>query len=210
MKEIRHLERTYGYNAFMIFDDVFILNKERTRQLAKYLYKYSFKFRCFARSNLIDEENVRLMKKMGVVEVGIGVESGSDEILARNMKGTTREMNTKAVKMLHDAGIRAKAFLIVGLPGEKVSTIAETIEWVREAKPYDVDASVFQPLPGSPIFNDPEKWGIKFEYNGAPGWYKGTPGEYESRVETEFLQPNQIVGWRDHIENLFKRKELLR
>jgi radical SAM superfamily enzyme YgiQ (UPF0313 family) len=150
------------------------------------------------------------MNRLGVTEVGIGVESGSDKILRKNLKGTSREGNLRAFKLLRSHGIRAKAFLIVGLPGESEQTINETIEWIDIAQPDDLDISVFQPLPGSPIFNEPNKWGIEFVYNGNPSWYKGKPGEYESTVSTQHLDGPALVAWRDELERRYKRKELLR
>jgi radical SAM superfamily enzyme YgiQ (UPF0313 family) len=210
MKEIWHLRKTYGYHAFMIFDDVFIASKKRNRKLAAILEGQNLKFRCFARSNLIDEENVELMKYMGVVEVGIGVESGNSEILRRNLKGTSPEGNLQAFKELQKAGIRAKAFLIVGLPGESESTVRDTEEWIKRARPDDIDISIFQPLPGSPVFEKPELWNIKFEYDSMPMWYKGTPGEYQSAIATEHLSAERIVELRDELEDKYKNKELLR
>jgi len=207
--EFRYIRGLYGYNALMIFDDVFVASKKRLQKIADMIGD-SFKLRCFARSNLLDDEACRLLKCLGVVEVGIGIESGSTEILKRNMKGTTRGMNTNAVKRLHDHGIRAKAFLIVGLPGETTETVMETADWVFEAEPDDVDVSVFQPMPGSRIFAEPEKWGIQFEYNGKPGWYKGTPGEYEPLARTEGLTGMEILTYRDMLEDEFKRPELLK
>jgi len=207
--EMNHVHDVYGYEAFMIFDDVFVSSKKRLRKMVEDIgNKYAL--RCFARSNLLDDESCSLLKKLGVVEVGIGIESGSTEILKKNMKGTTRGMNTNAVKRLHDHGIRAKAFLIVGLPGETTATVMETADWVYEAKPDDVDVSVFQPMPGSPIFANPEKWEIQYEYNGKPGWYKGTPGDYESIARTEGLTGSEIIAYRDMLENEFKRPELLK
>ena len=209
VREIRHVHEKYGFEAFMVFDDVFVASKKRLERIANAV-EGEFKFRCFARSNLLDDKVCELLKKMGVVEVGIGIESGSDEILSRNMKGTTRKQNTRAVRRLHDNGIRAKAFLIVGLPGESNQTVIETGDWITEAKPDDIDLSVFQPMPGSRIFSDPEKWGIKFEYNGKPMWYKGKPGEYEPIASTEHLSGAEILEWRDLLEQEFKRPELLR
>jgi len=207
--EIEHIHNEYGYEAFMIFDDVFIASKDRLRQIvARIGGKYLF--RCFARSNLLDDETCILLKWLGVVEVGIGIESGSDRILKRNMKGTTRTMNTNAVQKLHKHGIRAKAFLIVGLPGETRETVFDTANWIEEAQPDDVDVSVFQPLPGSTIFADPKKWDIEFIYDGRPQWYKGTPGQYVSNVATEELSADKIVAYRDILEEKYKRKELLR
>jgi len=207
--EMDHIHEKYGFKAFMIFDDVFVASKKRLKEMSDAIgNKYAL--RCFARSNLLDDEACRLLKKLGVVEVGIGIESGSTDILKKNMKGTTREMNSNAVKKLHEHGIRAKAFLIVGLPGETTSTVMETADWVYDAKPDDVDVSIFQPMPGSPIFADPEKWGISYEYNGKPGWYKGTPGGYESMSRTEGLTGSEILTYRDLLEEEFKRPELLK
>jgi len=207
--EIEHVHDKYGYEAFMIFDDVFIASKKRLGRIVdqiggKYL------FRCFARSNLLDDKVCELLSKLGVVEVGIGIESGSNDVLERNMKGTTRKMNTRAVERLHNHGIRAKAFLIVGLPGETNETVVETADWIEEVRPDDIDISIFQPMPGSRIFADPAKWGIKFNYNGQPGWFKGTPGQYEANIETEELNAEEIVAWRDMLELEYKPRELLR
>lgn len=209
VEEIEHIHQKYGFEAFMIFDDVFIASKKR---LAKIVDRIGGKylFRCFARSNLLDDKVCELLNKLGVVEVGIGIESGSDDVLEKNMKGTTRKMNIRAVQRLRNHGIRTKAFLIVGLPGETTETVVETADWIEEAQPDDIDISIFQPMPGSKIFADPAKWGIKFNYNGQPGWYKGTPGQYEANIETAELTGEEIVQWRDMLELEYKPREFLR
>ena len=207
--EIEHVHDRYGFEAFMIFDDVFVASKKRLKKIVD-MIGGRYAFRCFARSNLLDDQVCRLLKKMGVVEVGIGVESGSSDVLEKNMKGTTRTMNTRAVERLRNHGIRAKAFLIVGLPGETTETIVETADWIEEARPDDVDISILQPMPGSRIFADPEKWGIQYQYNGKPGWYKGTPGQYETTIQVGDLMADELVQWRDLLEREYKKPELLR
>lgn len=194
----------------MIFDDVFVASKKRTKLLAEHFEGSPYRFRCFARSNLIDDQIVEYLARMGVVEVGIGVESGSDRILRKNLKGTSSQGNLKALQCLKRGGIRTKAFIIVGLPGESGESICETEDWIRQAEPDDIDFTVFQPLPGSMIFEKPELWDIKFEYNSAPMWYKGTPGQYSTSVSTEHLSAQRIVELRDELEMKYKKKELLR
>jgi len=208
--EINQIYDKFGFEAFMIYDDVFIASKKRLAKMVNMIGDRRYTFRSFARSNLLDDKTCSMLKKLGMVEVGIGIESGSDEVLQLNMKGTTRKMNTRAVERLHRHGIRAKAFLIVGLPGETTETITETADWIEEAQPDDIDISVFQPMPGSRIFAEPEKWGIHFTYNGKPGWYKGTPGMYEANVYVGDLTGEEIVQWRDLLEKEFKKPELLR
>jgi radical SAM superfamily enzyme YgiQ (UPF0313 family) len=210
ISEIEHLHDTYGFEAFMIFDDVFTVSKQRTKALAEYFAGSGFLFRCFARSNLLDDDIAGYLAQMGVVEVGIGVESGSDRILRRSLKGTSSKGNLEAFRRLKERGVRTKAFIIVGLPGESEDSICETESWIEQANPDDIDFTVFQPLPGSPVFEKPELWDIKFEYNSRPMWYKGTPGYYESNVSTEALSAERIVEIRDELEKKYKKKELLR
>ena len=208
--EIFHINKKYEFEAFMFFDDVFIANKKRLNAIAEGLRDKNFIFRCFGRADLIDNETCEILKKMNVVEVGLGIESGSDEVLEKNLKGTTRAINLRAVKRLHKYGIRVKAFLIVGLPGETTTTIAETSSWIQEAWPDDVDISIFQPLPGSSIFADPKRWGVAFSYDGRPGWYKGQPGKYESTISTQELSAAQIVAHRNLLEFTYKKETLLK
>ncbi len=209
ISEIEHIHHKFGYSAFMIFDDCFIIDKMRLSLIAKYFKNRNFKFRSFARANLLSGSIAGLLSEMGMVEVGLGVESGSNAVLKRNMKGTTVNMNTLAVKMLKEHGLRAKTFLIVGLPGETEETIQETINWIEENQPDDLDVSIFQPMPGSPIWKDPEFWKVKINPESAP-WYKGTPGKYQPAAEIDSLDPERIIYYRDLIESKYKKKEYLR
>lgn len=204
IEEIDLLHNKYGFEGFMFFDDVFVLNKKRLSEVANYYEKSKFKFRCFARTDLLSDDVCRMMEQMGVVEVGLGIESGSDYILDVNTKGTNRQMNYEAVCLLHKYGIRAKAFLIVGLPGESLTTIRETSDWIEKAKPDDIDISIFKPLPGSDIYKNPDKYKITFSKEES-GWYKGIPGKYETTVETEYLSSKEIIACRDLLEDKYKK-----
>jgi len=210
LAEIEHLNSKYGYTAFSIYDDTIATDKKRLSLLANDLVDRGYKFRCFCRADLLNDKNVCLdLSAMGVVDVGIGIESGSDYILKKNMKGNTVDINTIAVRNLQEVGVRAKAFLIVGLPGENEDTVKETARWIETAQPDDIGVSMFQPLPGSDIFKHPEKYDIEFKYNGNPMWYRGTPGEYKPMTRTKDLSTDRIIELRDQLEGNYKRKELL-
>lgn len=210
LSEIYSIRDHYGYTAFSIYDDTFAIDKKRLAILADTLENQDFKFRCFCRANLLTEEVCRDFARMGCVGIGVGIESGSNEILKANMKGTSRLENTTAIGNLKSYGIEAKAFLIVGLPGETEETVKETASWIEEAGPDDIGVSVFQPLPGSPIFKNPQKWGVDFSYDGQPMWYRGKPGEYKPTVRTEALSTERIAYLRDWLENTYKNPEMLK
>lgn len=202
--EMIYLEDKYGYKGFMIFDDIFVIPKERLKKVAEIIDSHNYTIRCFVRSNLVNDELCASLDRMGVYEVGIGIETGSQTILSKNMKGSSVVQNSNALFTLKKYGIRSKAFMIVGLPGETHKTVEETKKWLRIAKPDDVDISIFQPLPGSNIFKNPGKFDIDFFYN-THNWYKGKPGEYETTVTTEVLSSTDIIKYRDEMEKEFKK-----
>jgi radical SAM superfamily enzyme YgiQ (UPF0313 family) len=63
--------------------------------------------------------------------------------------------------MCQSAGMVAKAFLIIGFPGETEETILEMEEWVLRVKPDLLSLSLFQPFPGCDVFNHPERYGVE-------------------------------------------------
>jgi len=209
VEEIELLRNLYGYEAFMFWNDELNLNRNRTLELCAVLKPLGIKFRCFIRSNLFDAELAQAMKEAGCVEVGCGVESGSQRILNIIGKGTTVEQNTEARKICAMLGIRFKAFTIVGLPGEDEESVAETREWLRKNEPDDFDLTINTPYPSSPQWEHPEKYDLFFNkelmrktlYDGS--FYKGSPKAF---VSTSGLSAERIVQVRDEIEDEFNRK----
>jgi len=199
IKEIQEL----GFSAVMFFDDIFILNKKRLYKICDYLRSQSIIWRCFVRSDLINREMLKTMARSGCKEMGLGVESGSQQILDNIHKGTTVEKNRECISLAKEYGISTKAFIIVGLPGESWSTIEETERFLEDTEPSDVDFTVLSVFPGSDIYQNPSKYDLKFDTAGV--WYKGRPGEYVSHVATSSLTPQEIVDARDRLEKKFKR-----
>jgi len=208
-EEIETLRKLYGYEAFMFWDDEFNLNRKRTLELCSELRPLEIKFRCFIRANLFDSEVGCAMKEAGCVEVGCGVESGSQQILDIIGKQTTVEENTEARKICRFLDIRFKAFTIVGLPSETEESVAETREWLRKNEPDDFDVTINTPYPGSPQWEHSEKYDLIFDkeslrrtlYDGS--YYKGPA---KSLVATSKLSAERIVQLRDEIEDEFNRK----
>ena len=56
-----------------------------------------------------------------------GLESGNEEILKHARKGTTVQRIEESLTASHKAGIKNWGYFIIGLPGETVETIQQTI-----------------------------------------------------------------------------------
>ncbi len=207
-KEILECKEKYGFNSIMFFDDIFAINKKRIKKIADLVEPLHMKFRGFSRVDTADADLLLNLKRMGFVELGIGIETGSQELLNKNTKGITISQCERFIRLCYDIGLRVKAFFIVGLPGETHKTVEETREFIRRNNLHDIDVTILSPFPGSDIWNNTDKYDISFDKTDLENsFYKGKPGEYKSRVSTKELSAEQIVKYRDEIEQEFRPTE---
>jgi anaerobic magnesium-protoporphyrin IX monomethyl ester cyclase len=204
-EEVGMLKSKYGYNAFMFFDDTMTVNKKRMGEICGLLKDLKIIYRCFIRSDTVDEDILQKMRASGCVEVGVGIESGSQRILNIVNKGETVKKNMEAIKLCHSAGIRVKGFFIIGLPGENRESISQTVEFLEEADLDDLDVTVYAPYPGSLIYKAKTEFDINFRDDYEHAWFKGRPDHYFTTVSTSGLSSADILKHRDEIERKFKK-----
>ena len=204
-KELEALFNHYGFKAFMFYDDEFNLNKQRTIELCKYISQLNITFRCFIKAEFFDDEVAKAMQAAGCFEVLLGVESGSETILKYQIKKhASPEINSQVRKLAKKYGIRFKALMSIGHPGEDENSIIATKKWLLENTPDDFDITIIQPYPGSPIYDHSEDFPdliySKPDFSKESAFYKGKVGEYRSFIRTPKLTEKEIERWRDEIE----------
>ena len=192
--------RDMGFGAVHFYDDSLAIDRRRLFAICEGLRYLGIVWRAFVRADQMTPARLAAMARAGCVEVGMGVESGSNAVLGAIAKGETAEQMAQAMGWARRVGIRVKAFLIVGLPGESRETLAETEDFLRATRPDDLDVSVLQLYPGAPLYDDPR--GLRV--TGAGGWYKGKPGTYRAAHATERLSAAEIVAARDYLEATYK------
>jgi len=200
--EIDYLHREFGYTALAFPEDLFILDRKRAETIFKHMKKRGIISRCLVRADVVTKHGpkfAKLMADCGCTHIGMGVESGSDTILKKVNKGESVETIKKAINILRDVGIRVKGFFIVGLPGESHDTLNETRAFLDEVDLFDIDCKIFQPYPGSPIYDHKENYDI--DWDDIPlsdMFYKGRPEEYFGTIRTSSLSTKEIVKeWID-------------
>ena len=191
--ELEHIITTYGFKHFLFLDDTMAIHKKRLLELCQHMKPLGIKWRCYARSNTT-KEMLLAMKDAGCVEVGVGVESGSQKILNIVNKKETVEQNTTFIEMCKEIGIIANVFIMIGLPGETYETVEDTRRWMERVRPQKFGFNIFMPYAGTPIYNHPEKYDIRiYDVPDERSWVKGRQGEYESFVATKELSREEIV-----------------
>lgn len=160
----RELDKTagLGVKTLSFIDDTFNVPKNRFRDLLRMMIAddYGFRWNSFYRSDHGDRETIELMARSGCEGVFLGVESGSDTILAMMNKRSRQRHYREAIRALRDFDILSHASLIIGFPGETAATVAETETFLVEARPDTFRSQVWYADPGTPIWDRRDEVGL--------------------------------------------------
>jgi radical SAM superfamily enzyme YgiQ (UPF0313 family) len=165
LEEMRVLTER-GISRFWFADPNFTEDRERTVRLLeeKVARNITTPFWCQSRSDLVDEELIRLLAKAGADTLAFGLESGSPGVLARTNKGIELAQVAEHVKLVQSLGMEAELFTIFGLPGETVEDARRTLEFVSSLGIPIASNSGSQQMQlyfGSIYNRHPERFGFK-------------------------------------------------
>ena len=225
--ELDHLYTVYGFTGFMFYDDELNVNPQMTSlmQAIKNLQSYlcvDFKLRGFIKAELFTNEQAAAMYGAGFRWILTGFESGSPRILRNIEKRATREDNMRCVEIARRNGLKVKALMSLGHPGESPETIAETREWLLETRPDDFDATIITTYPGTPYYDQASEvsdgiwryevhgdalYSLEVDYAKVADYYKGDPNDgYVSYVYTDHLSRTELVSRRNALEKELRER----
>lgn len=218
--ELRHLHETYGYTGYMLFDDELNVNPQMVPLMSAIAALQAelgaeFRLRGFVKAELFTEAQARAMHSAGFRWLLCGYESGSPRILRNINKKASREDNTRCLSIARAHGLKVKALMSLGHPGESAETIEDTRQWLLETAPDDFDTTIITTYPGTPYYDEaeqgPEGWTYAIhgdrlhaedvDHTQTAEFYKGRPDDgYRSFVHTDHLSAAEIVTLRDDVE----------
>ena len=132
--EIEYLKKKYReMSSVWIYDDSFFLNNDRVIEFCNEIVKRGIRmeFICTGRMKPLNKQMIIALEKAGFTHILFGLESGAKEILRTSKKAISKEDAINAIELFSKTSIRLTTFLVVGLPGESIETVKETIEFVQ-------------------------------------------------------------------------------
>lgn len=122
----------YRANYFRFYDALFPLKRKWVTDFCQLLKERNLdiSFRIDIRSGS-NREALEQLRKVGCSVVGMGVESGSDRILKRINKRTTRREIINTVNICEELGYWVIGYFMLGLPDETREDIKKTIELIK-------------------------------------------------------------------------------
>lgn len=224
--EVEHLYRTYGHTGFMFYDDELNVNRSMVQLMNELRalqdrLQVEFAFRGFIKSELLDDSQAEALRRAGFRWLLCGFEAGSPRILTNIQKRATLDQNSRAVEIAKRHGLKTKALMSIGHPGESAETALAVRDWLISMAVEDFDCTVITTYPGTPYYDEalpnPDHPGVwtytqpktgdrlhaeEVDFTTTAEYYKGDPnGGYVSHVFTDHLTAGEIVALRDTIEN---------
>jgi len=168
LKEISLLTEKYPISRLDFADDTFTLNHKWLKEFSeKYSEQFDLPFACNGRIETINSKLLGMLKKAGCEVINYGVESGNEwlrrEVLKRG--NATNQDITKVFEKTKEAAIKSFSYNIIGLPFETPEMIKETIALNKKINPDYVVVFIFNPYPGTELYNVCKRNGwLKEEY----------------------------------------------
>lgn len=159
VEEIKYCVEKFGYTSFYFIDDLFTLNAKRVEELTNAIKKegLNIRWQCLARVNNATPEMFKQMKDAGCYKVHFGIESGNQNILNRVKKGITLDQVRNTVRYCKEAGIKTKGYFMIGMPGDTVDTMQNTLNFAKELELNDAMFSITTPFPGTQLWETIDK-----------------------------------------------------
>jgi len=156
LAEIDELVERFNIPSMIIYDDLFTLDDERTRDICEGILSRGYKldWKCESRVNLVNSNTLKLMKRAGCTMIAYGVESGNQVGLDYLNKKITIEQIKRAFAHTHEAGIATMAYFILGIPVESYEDELHTINFAKELNPDYVQFSVLSPFYGTKLHQE--------------------------------------------------------
>jgi radical SAM superfamily enzyme YgiQ (UPF0313 family) len=198
IEEVKYIQREMPEVKEIFFDDDTLTdNLPRVEALAVELGKLGVTWSCNAKAN-VPRKTLEILKKNGLRLLLVGYESGNQKILHNIKKGLRVDVARQFTKDCHELGIVIHGTFILGLPGETLETIEETLQFAKEINPHTIQVSLAAPYPGTFLYKQ------AVENN----WFDGTDhlltdgGTQIAQLSYPHL-PAEVIF--DKVEEFYKR-----
>lgn len=193
-EEIVYWHRTFGTRDFAFYDDALLLSaKTHIRPILEEVLKTHLPVRFHTPNALhvreITEDMARLLKQSGFRTIRLGYETADPELHQRFDNKVSPGDFERAVANLRKAGFPQQeigAYILAGLPGQSVDSVAQTIELVARigATPYLAE---YSPIPHSDLWQEAVK-----------------ASDYDVKAEPLYHNNTLLPCWAPNKRNAFR------
>ncbi len=210
-REIKNILNKVKLECVDFVDENFFIDIDRVKKFCEVYQKEKFNFLWIANARLnyltpnhIDDNLLVLLRDCGCLEVRMGIESGSQNVLDKIInKGIKKEDVLPVLERLHKFKINAACSFMIGMPNEKIKEQKETLKLIKQIlKQYKnvrvIGPQLYRPYPGAEMYAMAKQLGFK-EPQDTQSWI-------QFLNETGFIDI-RILPWisnRNELKNVYK------
>ena len=205
--ELEYCLKTYRVKHFTFSDSELAGPKKWVINFCQEIIDRNLKitFSCNGRTDQVDEEVLRYLKRAGCVFIGYGVESGSDKVLDQILKkGINLEQTKKIIDQTVKLGIGTGTWFMIGVPGETKADVEKSIEFAKQLNASTIEINIATPWPDTGFYKiaknngwlTTEKWQDYNEKNTSVINNPAFPPLEIIRTFNLFKKKMAQAGWR--------------
>jgi radical SAM superfamily enzyme YgiQ (UPF0313 family) len=158
VEEIRYWQKTHGQLDFVLYDDAFLVDADRHAiPILEGILRAGIRARFHTPNAVhirgINAKTARLMRKAGFTTLRLGLETAEFDNREIDRKVSEDEFK-KSITCLKDAGFdknQVGAYLLVGLPDQKLASVEHSIETVKHLGITPIPA-YYTPIPHTALW----------------------------------------------------------
>ncbi|UCH44810.1 MAG: cobalamin-dependent protein [Nitrospiraceae bacterium] len=158
VREMEHLNKTYGVDVILFTDDYPSPDRVRWEGILDLLIEKDLGIKILmetrAKDIIRDADILHKYKKAGIIHIYVGTEATGQECLDYIKKDLSIEESKDALRLLREVGIVTETSMILGLPDETKENITETLRLIIEYNPDFGHFLAIAPWPYSDIYNE--------------------------------------------------------
>lgn len=184
--DIRYFHDRFGIRSFWFSHDAFTINRELVTKVCDKILEegLDITWRCSARVDCLTEELILKMKSAGMIQIEMGIETGSPRMQKLINKNLDLEKAQKMIRFIVKNDIRVAAFFMYGFPEETEEDLNQTLELAFNLVDMGVGSANMAFTKFCPETAITEKYLDELEFDSSIKIdYRSTFG-YEEEVET--------------------------
>jgi radical SAM superfamily enzyme YgiQ (UPF0313 family) len=193
-EEIEYWTGKYGVNNIVFYDDALLIDSSKhfipmMKEVIKKGNRCNFHTPNAIHIKEIDEEVAGLLFRAGFKTIRLGFETSNEAVQLETGGKVDNQEFKQAIKHLRRAGYSGEeigVYIMMGLPGQRVGEVEESIAFVKEAgaKPMLVE---YSPIPHTPLFDRAKKMS-QFDLENEPLYHNNSilPCQWEGFTMKDF------------------------
>ena len=165
LEEIDNMAKA-GIKKVYILDSSFTFDRRRMEQISRRLADYGIKYLCCAEAEELDSDIMDILLETGAMKVDFGLQSSNSDALAFMNRKFNIDLYAKNIIMFIEKckgrSLEVNIDVICGLPGDNLKTYCQSIDFAYSLRPHCVSSFPLLLLPGTEVYKNHEKYGLKF------------------------------------------------